>query len=404
MDAAAQHLLDFSKPFDTALLDQITSIAMDGLHPQRPAANEFLVRMKDHPDMWKRADAILESSKQMTTKFFGLQVLSETINTRWKILPQDQREGIRNYIVGKIISLSNSDEQLKQNNTFLLRLNLVLVYILKQDWPHNWPTFIGDIVGSSKTSESLCENNMKILKLLSEEVFDFSKDTMTAAKMKSMKESLNDEFSQIFHLCEFILEASQRPSLLLATLQTLQRFLTWIPLGYVFETHIVPAIITKFFPVATFRVATVDCLTEIASLSPTDVPETYQNTMRLLLVAFIQQLSLMIPPDADLQKAYENGTEEECLFVKRLALFLSTYLKSYLPLFDEKQADGRGIHEEVVVSALHYLVVVSTVDDEEVFKTCLEFWHHFCKELYTSEAQWKGTTPDLSISFDHIPL
>lgn len=231
MDAAAAHLLDFSKPFDGSLLEQIVSIAMDGLHPQRPAANEFLVRMKEHPDMWKRADAILETSKQLGTKFFGLQVLSETINTRWKVLPLDQREGIRNYIVGKIISVSSTDELLKQNNTFLLRLNLVLVYILKQDWPQNWPTFIVDIVGSSKTSESLCENNMKILKLLSEEVFDFSKDTMTAAKMKTMKESLNDEFSQIFQLCEFILEVSQKTSLLSATLQTLQRFLTWIPLG-----------------------------------------------------------------------------------------------------------------------------------------------------------------------------
>jgi len=158
MDAAAAHLLDFSNPFDSSLLEQIVSIAMDGLHPQRPAANEFLVRMKEHPDMWKRADAILETSKQLATKFFGLQVLSETINTRWKILPQDQREGIRNYIVGKIISVSSSDELLKQNNTFLLRLNLVLVYILKQDWPQNWPTFIGDIVGSSKTSESQYEN------------------------------------------------------------------------------------------------------------------------------------------------------------------------------------------------------------------------------------------------------
>ena len=253
MDTAAAHLLDFSKPFDSDLLDQIVVIAMDGLHPQRPAANEFLVRMKEHPDMWKRADAILETSKQLATKFFGLQVLGDTISTRWKVIPQDQREGIRNYIVSKIISLSTTDELLRQNSQFLNRLNLVLVGILKQDWPHNWPTFIGDLIGSSKTSESLCENNMKILKLLSEEVFDFSKDTMTSAKVKTMKESLNEEFSQVFQLCEFILEASQKTSLLQATLQTLQRFLTWIPLGYIFETALVPALITKFFPVPAFR-------------------------------------------------------------------------------------------------------------------------------------------------------
>lgn len=52
--------------------------------------------------------------------------------------------------------------------------------ILKQDWPHKWPSFIPDIVGASKTNETLCENSMAILRLLSEEVFDFSKDSLTA--------------------------------------------------------------------------------------------------------------------------------------------------------------------------------------------------------------------------------
>ena len=106
----------------------------------------------------------------------------------------------------------------------------------------------------------------------------------------------------------------------------------------------------------------------------------------------MQQLALVIPRELNLRKAFDDGSEEECLFVKRLALFLSTYLKSYLHLFDEIQPDGRGAHEESVVEALHYMVMVSTVDDEEVFKTCLEFWHHFSKELYTSEALRRQTS------------
>ena len=75
MDAAAAHLLDFSAPFDIALLDQLVSIAYDGSHPQRLAAEESLVRMKQHADMWKRADAILETSTQQSTKFFGYNFL-----------------------------------------------------------------------------------------------------------------------------------------------------------------------------------------------------------------------------------------------------------------------------------------------------------------------------------------
>ena len=47
------------------------------------------------------------------------------------------------------------------------------------------------------------------------------------------------EFAKIYELCEYILDRSQKPSLLNGTLQTLQRFLTWIPLGYIFERQLI---------------------------------------------------------------------------------------------------------------------------------------------------------------------
>ena len=97
-------------------------------------------------------------------------------------------------------------------------------------------------------------------------MFDFSKDQMTTAKIRTMKESLNEEFSKIFQLCDFILARSQRPSLIKATLQTLQRFLTWIPLGFIFETSLIQSLVDQFFVVPAFRVETLECLTEIASL------------------------------------------------------------------------------------------------------------------------------------------
>ena len=65
--------------------------------------------------------------------------------------------------------------------------NLLFSQILKREWPKNWESFIPDIIGASKTNESLCQNNMIILKLLSEEVFDFSSGQMTQTKAKHLK-------------------------------------------------------------------------------------------------------------------------------------------------------------------------------------------------------------------------
>lgn len=59
-------------------------------------------------------------------------------------------------------------------------------------FPRPFPPPTTFVLVCAQTNEVLCENNMQILKLLSEEVFDFSKDQMTTAKIKTMKESLND--------------------------------------------------------------------------------------------------------------------------------------------------------------------------------------------------------------------
>jgi exportin-1 len=86
---------------------------------------------------------------------------------------------------------------------------------------------------------------MVILKLLSEEIFDFSAEQMTQTKTKSLKNQMCGEFSEIFKLCSEVLEEAQKTSLIRATLETLLRFLNWIPLGYIFETTIIDLLLTR---------------------------------------------------------------------------------------------------------------------------------------------------------------
>ena len=165
------------------------------------------------------------------------------------------------YIVGLIIKTSSSPELMEKERTYLNKLNLILVSILKRqleylilfnssvrtgkddqfssvfifrEWPKNWESFIPDIIGASKTNESLCQNNMVILKLLSEEVFDFSSGQMTQTKAKHLKDSMCSQFSevgsgaltcekqvhslehnsiQVFTLCQFVMDNSNNAAL-----------------------------------------------------------------------------------------------------------------------------------------------------------------------------------------------
>lgn len=287
--------------------------------------------------------------------------------------------------MNKVIQLSSDERTATEERTLIHQMNKVLVSILKQEWPHNWPSFIGDICGASRTSEILCENNMHILRLLSEEVFDFSKDAMTTSKIRTMKESLNAEFALIFRLCEFVLGASQRPRLIDATLATLRAFLSWIPLGYIFETPLVTTLVDRFFMAAQFRNAALECLTEIASL--TDLEPKYEEASVRLYLSVLRALGVVVPRDASLAAAYDNaqsGNERDQLFVQRLALFFSGFFKAHLKLVESPE------HAQALLEGLQYLVRISAVPDNEVFQICLDFWHFFSQDLYASEPAARG--------------
>lgn len=163
---SANQLLNFKGAFDVALLERVVECLYATQGAPQKIAQEILTTFKEHPEAWTRVDAILEYSKNKETKYFALQVLENLIKTRWKILPESQCENIKKFIVALIIKTSTNPVTIENDKVYLNKLNMILVQILKQDWPKKWPNFISDICASSKKSETLCMNNMTILKLL----------------------------------------------------------------------------------------------------------------------------------------------------------------------------------------------------------------------------------------------
>merc|ERR1719492_740599 len=117
---------------------------------------------------------------------------------------------------------------------------------------------------------------MVILKLLSEEVFDFSRGQMTQTKAKHLKDTMCSQFSDVFSLCQYVMDNSNNAALVGATLETLLKFLNWIPLGYIFETKLIQTLILKF--IAMFNEA-------------------------------MQQLEVMLPVETNIKDAFKKGSD-----------------------------------------------------------------------------------------------
>ncbi|SPC66099.1 probable CRM1 - nuclear export factor, exportin [Ustilago sp. UG-2017b] len=369
-------ILDFDKDLDIGLLDRVVAAMYTGTGQDQRMAQQTLAQFQEHPDAWQRVPAVLQQSSSPQTKYISLQILDKLISTRWKILPEDQQQGIRNFIVEMIIQHSSHEANLKREKTYIGKLNTTLIQILKQEWPHNWHSFIPEIVSSSKGSLSICENNMAILRLLSEEIFDYSAEQMTTSKTKSLKNQMCGEFGEVFQLCSEVLEKAQKPSLIKATLETMLRFLNWIPLGYIFETNVIDNLIGRFLEVPEFRNVTLKCLSEIANLN---VGAEYDPKFVVLFNMVMTSVNRMIPPSTNIASAYETSSDSEQELVLNLALFLCNFLTTHLKLVENPE------NKDVLLNAHMYLIKVSQVPEREVFKICLEYWSKLVSELYEEQ-------------------
>ena len=78
----------------------------------------------------------MEFSNNQQTKYYALQILESVIKTRWKVLPRNQCEGIKKYIVGLIIKTSSDQQVMEKEKTYLNKLNMILVQVSK---PQSFP-------------------------------------------------------------------------------------------------------------------------------------------------------------------------------------------------------------------------------------------------------------------------
>jgi exportin-1 len=202
---------------------------------------------------------------------------------------------------------------------------------------------------------------------------------MTNKKIQEMKGALTQQFFPVYQLCELVMTSSMKPTLLTQTLDALLRFLTWVPLGYIFETQVVNLLVTKFLPTPSFRKLAMQCLIEVASLET----EGRDAAFASLYTMVMQQLYGIIPScqgDRNLlnniAQVYPTSDASDQAFIQNTANFLSAFFHKHLKTIENSDC------ERALIDGHMYLIQISLVRDTELFKTCLEYWHSFAAGLY----------------------
>lgn len=93
----------------------------------------------------------------------------------------------------------------------------------------------------------------------------------------------------------------------------------------------------------------------------------------------------MLGPTTNIKQAYQYGQDDEQNFVQNLALFYATFLKEHNTLVENKLELRPQLKD-----ALNYLILISEVEDTEIFKICLEYWNTLASQLYREGAFQHG--------------
>ena len=105
----------------------------------------------------------------------------------------------------------------------------------------------------------------------------------------------------------------------------------------------------------------------------------------------LTELSKILPVSTNIARAVENGNEDNRMFVRGLSMFCTTYLSNHLAISEGTERPvGTVTCRDATLLAMQYIVQISHVEDKEIFKICIEFWHVITKSLYDEKCRGGG--------------
>lgn len=307
----------------------------------------------------------------------------------------------------------------KNKKSLLGKANSILVEIIKKEWNSTWKTAVKDIVGSSYQSQDVCENNLRILKELSQDIFDFSKSSLVSAEADQLKMNFGQDFSSVCEVCSFVAKSyladpqQVKGSLINTCLETLESFLSWIPIYYILTTDLIDSILMPFIAVKKYMLIVLKCFEEIFSLTiPADLQEEKGEIRKRLLKTFsdfVTNLSKYYSSSQNLELQREILSHERDnknltffeMFCQNLSLCLHSFFSTHLFWVLDLPSGGQEIEMTVIslLESLKYMANLTAVKDVDVFKTCIEFWAFYTAQLNKSV---RNSEQVLSLGSDYV--
>jgi len=339
-----------------------------------------------------------------------LNILENFIKEKWNLLDENSKLNLRNFLVTLLIKFVTDNNFFgnPQNSFVINKLNIIIVIIAKNEWTTTWTNFISELCNSSKSNPNLCENNMKLLILLSEEINIFWKSSLTAKKAYELRNKMSNEFIEVFNLCQLIINNSNqvKQSLLIQSIKLFAEYMNWFPINLTLNQDIMMKTLINFKELSFCRTETMRCLGNLFGIKMNvnmfngniNEIKNYRELLIQMYQTFIQIMDTEIVKGknfADQYKIIYNNNPEKLTGYEKMTLnfenSLVNFFKSnitYIQSFDfvegtKKASQFLNNYIPQIFSGLNYLTQFLLIENEEIFKAAVDFWLWFSYKVFT---------------------
>lgn len=236
--------------------------------------------------------------------------------------------------------------------------------------------------------------------MLSEEIFEDTKQNMTKGQIDRLKDRFTDNLKIIFDLCEFISKSFiQDPSKISASLikmclKVFYTFLSWAPSSFIFASDFLDVILVGLMGDIRLTMQCLQCFTESFSIPLTDFTEEELALIRKKLfdsfVLFTVKLNQILPVSQPFKfqrqeklknhnqlTLFDNVTKEVALFyIAVMKHHFSWMFNTALELYRKNNRQWMDVCQ-LLENGLRYMVNMSEVDSDSLYKICIDFWLAF---------------------------
>jgi hypothetical protein len=280
-----------------------------------------------------------------------------------------------------------------------------LTEIIKQEWESVWPTALNDLAATAVKNQVLCENNLEIMLMLSEEIFEFAKNNLTKADTAVLQAKYTENLKVIYQLCEYVckeyLKNSSQVSLSLMkiAMKTIQTLLTWAPLSYIFGTDLIQNILIPILQDTRFTTVSLQCLTEIYSfnvfkidLQPQEL-EVIKGIIIDSMKALLSKMNGIIPENENFAAVRQRLLENKELYnqlmlydniYKEISHTITAFFKTHFNwLFDTalilfQQSPKNHYHLcDCLNKSIKYMLNIAAIRSDTIYKITMDFWEFF---------------------------